>query len=1719
MALPFSCSPAPASWLAAGHPAERPLGPPPASQTSLSSRDPSAAPCSVYTSALSPPASQTSLSASRTGFPVSPRTAGTGEKATHMRCAQPVSLRSGCCEGNSLHSGNALPGVSMHEVSALSRSFSGSGPLPARSSPPVGAQDSREAQFSAKATELQHLLHLFQNAGEPKRQEAVFSPSLLPSFASPGPSFGERKRKVESGEACTLLASPQGDALPPLHGPTGLQNMLEREAFLHCLARQRLGDSLRFAADNAGSEFRRGDAVTDAQESPTAAPPVSLLTQHRGRGQLPLSLRPVPSAWPPHAAVRPPTSTPALRSQTLASAASLSMGCRGFQGDHDPRLSKYLSLQDRRAASSPVGMSPQRTVSSQRPSLREREGVSVPAVQKLQMSPREGMRHHRVSLPPFAPPGYGQEPVREEDSFPDGGGEGERGLFLLRSALLASPDLVEKIKRLPGGVAALQRCAALTGPPWNKQTPLRNEVHAARSPSPLSSLSASVTPSLSPAAAPSLLQKAAPARASAACGGAGSRPQEGLRREAEMAVWGEQQSQGDERKKRRKTAKEERVEQTGGGTESVKEKARPVFTCGVETDGAEEEASGGRSGEKREPEETVKLEDDLQKEERREKRLRRRMRRRQRRLRRRARRDLVRLMRRQLLKKREDERRSRDAEESQDESEEEKPCREDSRGEKEDEAEADSQEDSGARKRGAKPPDSEETQTMRGRRRGLATTARGKGAPTMQRPRRGLAQGKAPEATHHSSAEEEESKIKKGEEKETKNKKGAQEERKNKKAEEEEERKNKKAEEEEEKKNKKEEEKEKKNKKGEEEETKEEDFNAQRERIERKLRKRLKQLSSGTVMVQRGSRRREGDYEAGLSLQRKLDFLVEHSVACPTLPNSAPLSNAYTITSRFKERNHSSMLSDAARMNLYKLAIETQVSRLLQEDRKRDESQRPHRVLEVGCGPFCVLSINAARAGAKDIVALEVVKRSAADAQAFVRMYGFDRVIKVINAYSKECPLRRLAPLSPCASSSGNAEAVEPRGTACAEKKSASPDFLVTSSTWMERSTSSCLSSPSSESVPPSASTGSRASASLSTCSARDDGPEESVKQTKGEGERGQDGHGPFDLIIHEIIGDICSNEGVADVVDDIQTRTGSIPASVPYAARTWFTPCELPRPRHILFPHHRYPLRTILSPNRVLLQSVDMEFSSLRLSDSFAPLEELLFEEPMRPQLLQKRRAEFRCMRSGKLCGLLLCNEVEVLKGVSIDNRESSAASHWYTNVALLRREVRVRRGDTIVVYSCADLRNYQHVDVKEGGSLADVEEIHWAARPGRASPSSAKAKQSSSSTGRTASRSRRSRCERVASRLPVAAATASSPPAPCEESLRRNGPSREGERGQDSASSQLYLSSPSREEASARVIDSGERRASLSGSGETAYWTEPSSTVGGARSAGDFGLNSKTEEAERTASVTQQAGDQRGSGAGDEADDPLAFPAFFATSAAGEERSIPATGYTRQYLSRPRFCFCVEIHRPVRRRSRSSFLFLSQFCRSQGERGEPEREAENLEDSKWRALLESETDTSSSEEEADSDLSDSDFSSDDSDSSESEEEEEGEDEAEEETDAAHSHAATGEANAGGKARTETGAGGEDSEDTAKKSRKKHQTDVISASENEEKRREETEKKEESKTQAEGAGMKKLEKQEMQVKIQRLPAITIDFNEQSPFVDKAVCKGRAGGSGRQFRL
>ncbi|OEH77944.1 hypothetical protein cyc_05532 [Cyclospora cayetanensis] len=58
-----------------------------------------------------------------------------------------------------------------------------------------------------------------------------------------------------------------------------------------------------------------------------------------------------------------------------------------------------------------------------------------------------------------------------------------------------------------------------------------------------------------------------------------------------------------------------------------------------------------------------------------------------------------------------------------------------------------------------------------------------------------------------------------------------------------------------------------------------------------------------------------------------------------------------------------------------------------------------------------------------------------------------------------------------------------------------------------------------------------------------------------------------YDLVLHEILGDFASQEGVADVIRDIQERSASIPRSIPFAARTFIGISELPSPCCIKYP------------------------------------------------------------------------------------------------------------------------------------------------------------------------------------------------------------------------------------------------------------------------------------------------------------------------------------------------------------------------------------------------------------------------------------------------------------------------------------------------------------------------------------------------------------------------
>ncbi|BAM40494.1 conserved hypothetical protein [Theileria orientalis strain Shintoku] len=60
------------------------------------------------------------------------------------------------------------------------------------------------------------------------------------------------------------------------------------------------------------------------------------------------------------------------------------------------------------------------------------------------------------------------------------------------------------------------------------------------------------------------------------------------------------------------------------------------------------------------------------------------------------------------------------------------------------------------------------------------------------------------------------------------------------------------------------------------------------------------------------------------------------------------------------------------------------------------------KILEIGTGPMCVLAMNALKAGAKSVDALEVSDHASRLAGKLMAAYGFDNIIKVFNTHSKQ---------------------------------------------------------------------------------------------------------------------------------------------------------------------------------------------------------------------------------------------------------------------------------------------------------------------------------------------------------------------------------------------------------------------------------------------------------------------------------------------------------------------------------------------------------------------------------------------------------------------------------------------------------------------------------------------------------------------------------------------
>ncbi|CDI85368.1 hypothetical protein, conserved [Eimeria praecox] len=183
-----------------------------------------------------------------------------------------------------------------------------------------------------------------------------------------------------------------------------------------------------------------------------------------------------------------------------------------------------------------------------------------------------------------------------------------------------------------------------------------------------------------------------------------------------------------------------------------------------------------------------------------------------------------------------------------------------------------------------------------------------------------------------------------------------------------------------------------------------------------------------------------------------------------------------------------------------------------------------------------------------------------------------------------------------------------------------------------------------------------------------------------------------YDMVLHEILGDFASQEGAADVIRDIQERTGAIPQSIPFAARTFVGVSELPSPCCIKCPASEHPERTVLSPRERLLQSRRTLLFEVEKGGLFAGLL-VAIEVEIRPV----------CSHSVEPLVPVSANSFAVLLlSIFVGASENGQCDSWYTNVVLLGKEISVSKGDRILVKTEANLTNFQREQHMAGSAEA---------------------------------------------------------------------------------------------------------------------------------------------------------------------------------------------------------------------------------------------------------------------------------------------------------------------------------------------------------------------------------------------------------------------------------
>eukprot|EP00434_Breviolum_minutum_P021780 symbB.v1.2.019225.t1/scaffold1565.1/size111341/12 len=185
----------------------------------------------------------------------------------------------------------------------------------------------------------------------------------------------------------------------------------------------------------------------------------------------------------------------------------------------------------------------------------------------------------------------------------------------------------------------------------------------------------------------------------------------------------------------------------------------------------------------------------------------------------------------------------------------------------------------------------------------------------------------------------------------------------------------------------------------------------------------------------------------------------------------------------------------------------------------------------------------------------------------------------------------------------------------------------------------------------------------------------------------------PVDLIVHEILGEIASREGVVASLRDAERFLSATAKqgkrwSVPSRARTFLAPAEMPKPTY--FDSLKSRTGTLLAmpgPGTRMLRFPHLPVSDCILAEPEI-FEDLHWGEEQL-DLLQRRKVRFRVTREGVLSGFLFFITVHFPDGEAAEVSSADEESHWANSFCTVDRPTPVGPGDMIEVESEVDLRS----------------------------------------------------------------------------------------------------------------------------------------------------------------------------------------------------------------------------------------------------------------------------------------------------------------------------------------------------------------------------------------------------------------------------------------------